>query len=375
MSQSAIESAPVPNRRNVAYVIGGGLTCATAKCSGFQPNQFALPTICSEIMEKLGGNDVLRDDESTGPLINWLLTDATDRTPNLEELVEHLETSGRRACEQMAEAIAYEFADLLSTRVKELTADLSVNLASVLLDYHRVDDNPENLLGFVTTNYDPLLERAFEEHEYTPDYGFSSAGDSCDGLPLLKLHGSIDWAETVPVQISNTPGEGRPLWIGPRRTKTGQQYPFNMIWGRAREILAEAEVIRIIGASLQAADWHLTQLIFQTAMIDSTTPQAKTIELINSVDTSDRIRNTYPLLPCTAIYEIEYVVRFYQSSLGVQLWDKRVKSDHVQATREYLRRISNVAEYWLQAQASKLINTLGSIETSTGQLERFMEDQ
>lgn len=375
MSQLAVESGRNVAPKSVAYVVGSGLTCATAKCSGFEPSQFALSTICSEIMVMLGNNETLRHNESTGPLINWLLTDAADRTPNLEELVEHLETSGRRACEEMAQAISKEFATLLSARIKELTADLPMNLASVLLDYHRVDNNPERLLGFVTTNYDPLLERAFEEHEYIADYGFSSSENAGNGVPLLKLHGSIDWTETVPVQVSATPSEGRPLWIGPRRTKTGQQYPFNMIWGRAREILAAADVIRIIGASLQAPDWHITQLLFQTAMIDSETPHEKTIEIINSVDASDRIRTTYPLLPCMTIYEIDYVVQFYHSSLGVQLWDKRVKPDHVEATREYLKGNRNAAEYWLQAQANKLINTVGTIDTPMGQLGRFMEDQ
>jgi len=98
-----------------------------------------------------------------------------------------------------------------------------------------------------------------------PDFGFEAKRKARKTTPLLKLHGSFDWIQTVPIQrekLCDVINKGRAIsWIGPCRSKDIKHYPFNLIWGKARELVAKADILRIIGCSMLSSDWHIAQLL------------------------------------------------------------------------------------------------------------------
>ena len=120
--------------------------------------------------------------------------------------------------------------------------------------------------GIITTNYDDYIEEAIEAlGKYSVDFGVnvepSSKQDDC--LRVLKLHGSFGWQDRLPITRANN--NESTLWIPPGINKAKQAYPFNMLWGLAREMLS-CEVLRVIGCRLAANDWDLISLLFCNAV-------------------------------------------------------------------------------------------------------------
>jgi hypothetical protein len=67
------------------------------------------------------------------------------------------------------------------------------------------------------------------------------------------------------------------LWIPPGIEKDKDAYPFNILWGKAFEML-DCDVLRIVGCKLKQNDWGLLSLIFNTQL---ETDQTYEIQLID----------------------------------------------------------------------------------------------
>jgi hypothetical protein len=145
----------------------------------------------------------------------------------------------------------------------------------------------------VTTNYDVLAERGMR-HRPRPrvarpgfNYGFGPrhlAGGgypsyahihrivACGDVPLLKLHGSISWAECngelVQYHDCRPAVRGDALIVAPVR---GKQPPrlLDPIWRRARSAIAQAERVLVVGYSLPEYDDHVVELLRASPMICS----------------------------------------------------------------------------------------------------------
>ena len=361
---------------NVVYLIGSGLTNATA-FRVKHGSEMVMNALFGEIVPKLRDDDKIAKDPITGPLINRLSElSESQSAPNLEELIDLLESSGREACIRMSEKLSSTFADVLLNHVKRLINDLPENLAEVLLDLHSRSDSPEKLVGIITTNYDTLIEIAIQSIGYYINYGFETRFNEGKSIVLLKLHGSIDWEQSVPIGLRELSdiktGEGR-AWIGPRRLKVASQYPFDLIWGKARELLCKADTIRIIGCSLLPSDWHIAQLLFRTSILDSQGRHRK-IEIVNRGKECERIQNAYPMLDLVPIYRIDEVVRNVRAGDG-KPWGDPIGLEHIQKAKDFLWDSKNPVEYWLQSEVQMLLNNRMSIDTEKGRLRAFADNR
>lgn len=130
-------------------------------------------------------------------------------------------------------------------------------LHKALLELHTLIPVHEELLGFISLNYDDVLDEAYLAlYGQPPEYCLRS--DYGDGLPLLKLHGSFNWndisiygrIETIPII---------PLGMN----KNYLTPPYNFIWGRAYELLTQCDILRVIGCSMNQNDIGLIDLLFK----------------------------------------------------------------------------------------------------------------
>jgi hypothetical protein len=142
----------------------------------------------------------------------------------------------------------------------------------------------------ITFNYDLALDYAFQFVSLPISYGFG-ADDPSDGMPLLKLHGSLNWAlcrqcnEVVPWRLQkylqnrswhdldqvksvrlaltsqlhsfmhhDAPVDPVPVIVPPTWGKTSQHVNLSRVWNRAARALQAAENIFVIGYSLPPSD-------------------------------------------------------------------------------------------------------------------------
>ena len=222
---------------------------------------------------------------------------SSDRPSNIEELISLIETNRIDK--------ASEKADKLRNLVEEdILGHLRVGeesnepvLYKSLLELHKKIDEKEEVVGLITLNYDNLLDDAYTEIlGNEPNYctRFGSRND----LPLLKLHGSFEWPKikmgkneiSVPIM---------PLGI----RKNYLELPFNFIWGRAGEILAECDTLRVVGCSLDRNDWGLIDLLFKSHLWKG---EPYEIEIIDFDNTGLDIRGHFGFFPrITKAREIE----------------------------------------------------------------------
>ncbi len=149
--------------------------------------------------------------------------------------------------------------------------------------------HPINSVAIITFNYDMAVDYALHVNGMGPNYCLSEK--STVGIPLLKLHGSLNWAycnkcnsvvpwsldqyfsmrqwrdleekKNVTLQIGselsqfehcgmNVPPE--PILVPPTWNKAYYQEKLSPVWSRATKELEEAEHIFIIGYSLSPMD-------------------------------------------------------------------------------------------------------------------------
>ena len=176
-------------------------------------------------------------------------------------------------------------------------------LYSALLDMHRVTGLPEDLKAILTINYDEYIEDAVKTTYNRPiDFGIAVENHDrpSEALRLLKLHGSFGWEDTWPV---STDRQSSTLWIPPGIQKRKERYPFNVLWGLARESL-DCDILRIVGCQLSGSDWDLISLLFTTRHANPDKP-AYIVEVIDSPEHAFRLQSQYPYLEIKSMLEIE----------------------------------------------------------------------
>jgi hypothetical protein len=161
-------------------------------------------------------------------------------------------------------------------------------LHKALFELHKHNDN-ETIIGLISLNYDTVLDGAYRRLYGEPDYSFSFPTSKSDKPPLLKLHGSFDW-EAIEIN-----GRKRKIPIIPVGiSKNYLRLPYNFIWGRALEVLAGCDILRVVGCSLSHNDIQLIDLLFKAHLEKGT---AFEIQIISSEPTGQDIKSRYDFFP------------------------------------------------------------------------------
>lgn len=158
-----------------------------------------------------------------------------------------------------------------------------------LIAYLRNDANPNRSVAVLTFNYDMAADYALYRSNLGPDYCLTE--ERRNGIPLLKLHGSMNWGvctqcqTVVPWHLSeffqkfrhqflddiekapfdiwsafdsfthcNHRVEPLPFLVPPTWNKTDHHEAIGAVWQRAAKELTDAEDVFIIGYSLPATD-------------------------------------------------------------------------------------------------------------------------
>lgn len=159
-------------------------------------------------------------------------------------------------------------------------------LYCALLEWEKFNEKNEKVIGHLTLNYDTLFEDALANMKYDINYGLwiEKMPQNANNKMMLKLHGSFNWflnQETNKIQTENIENQGRsePQWIPPGLIKGYADYPYNLLFGRARELLVECNLLRIVGCSLSPNDFLFLSLIFGTQKLKR---DGYSIEIVNT---------------------------------------------------------------------------------------------
>ncbi|MCX5800058.1 MAG: SIR2 family protein [Candidatus Eisenbacteria bacterium] len=161
-------------------------------------------------------------------------------------------------------------------------------------------------LCFVTTNYDLNIECALSQMFVFANPGFNFAAGRAQrsgnfytpkGIPVFKLHGSVNWferagepdtvdveegmtsirwmvgntAETGPIPVvcsQNYVVPGSPVIVAPSFLKPNLRGPMGQVWTGARKVLGEADMLVFVGYSFPQSDTEMKYFL-ATALVDN----------------------------------------------------------------------------------------------------------
>ena len=163
------------------------------------------------------------------------------------------------------------------------------------------------------------------------------------------------------------------MCIPPGIQKAKERYPFNVLWGLARELL-DCEILRVVGCKLGPNDWDLISLIFATRLTTSRN-RPYTIEVINSPLHAEDLKKTFPYLDVRSILEVEYIVEQLVSDYlgGSPRPYVTLAPEEKELAMDVAGRGKNWFRVWLKQQAEALLVELGSVATPLGAFEKVLE--
>lgn len=342
----------------VAYLLGAGASQGSIKHDG-SLKDILLESISAAIVKRIDKDKINQLRE----VRNDLVLEA-----NIEQLITLYEASGiskhRGIAKRLRELFRQEIENIireLEKTFQDIGKSFIPTLLSCLIDMHSITRLNEKLVLIMTTNYEDLIEKAMEQVHGGINYVVKTIRK--DGIyhikeeviPLLKLHGSFNWRNEFPILISSkTMREEDVLWIPPGIVKRKESYPFNLIWGKARELL-DCDILRIIGSSLSTNDWELLSLLYTTRNLRTDKNQPYIIEIIDIPQKCEELRKQYQYLNFKSILEIpevqEYLVHthFSQSIIGKRV----VSEDKIKGLAKYMDK-ENIFALWLRAKGEKL---------------------
>lgn len=206
-------------------------------------------------------------------------------------------------------------------------------LHKALFELHKFICNRETLTGVISLNYDDILDLACVEIYKNKKLNYChTSGKEGEGksIPLLKLHGSFNWINI------NSFGKTKTIPIIPFGINKNYSIPpYNFIWSRAFEVLAQCDILRIIGCSLSQNDIGLIDLLFKTHIERS---GHFIIEIINAQSAGEKIKENYGFFP-----EIK---TFEEIEDGLMSEDTKYKDAEV----------TDPFKIWLKAKAKRMVS-------------------
>lgn len=294
-------------KRNVVYLIGAGGSHACIKAVG-STRGILMSDLGGELAEKV--KDLVLNEEEFGCLLG-VVNEVVDESADIEHLITFFDESPAFSHRRFAEELRRIFETVLKSKLMAIEMELGparASLYSALLDMYNVKGFEEDLKGILTLNYDDYIESAIHEiygHADQVDVELGrSLGRPEQGWHLLKLHGSFGWEDSWPISRRDISSMSKPMWIPPGIRKGKERYPFNLLWGLAREML-DCDIVRVIGCRLGPSDWDLISLLFGTRHANSRRDRPYSIEIIDSPWRAERLKESYPYLDVRSIFEID----------------------------------------------------------------------
>jgi len=244
-------------KKKIAYLFGAGAT--HAELINLEPDLLRekqgllIGDVSSRVIEKARANRSYR--------LNLETVSATSGSLNIELLISLLENSKIYDWASKTELLKRLVEkDIKAILTPSRTRSFYLHRALLQLHQHRAIREKEEVVGFISLNYDGVMDQAYRLYYGEPNYCFSldDTAPSSTNIPLLKLHGSFNWSG------ARIRGRRRTIEIIPLGShKTYLHAPYGFIWNRALEVLTRCDTLRIIGCSLSQNDEHLIDLLFK----------------------------------------------------------------------------------------------------------------
>lgn len=195
--------------KKVVYLFGAGSTQAVIKA--ISPEKGLLTPDIQEVIEQQYSSRGIDN-----RIWNELITEGND----IEHLISVLESQHNYSASEHVR-------ELYRKAILELSKNFSTNppkdnLYSVLIDLHlNVGGLEEELLSFITLNYEDILEQTIKVHfKREIDYIITTVKHKSNGkkpIRVFKLHGSFNWFNSRPIRIRKmtSMARGNTLWIPP----------------------------------------------------------------------------------------------------------------------------------------------------------------
>jgi hypothetical protein len=367
------------NKKRVVYLFGAGASQAEASLESDSVS-LLMSNIKDGIYKKISNI-------KTGG-VRELINELAGENVDVEQLITLYESSGNKKHKRFSKLLKKYFREEIQEQISKLDKGgrFSPNLYSALIDMHEIEDFDEELMGIMTLNYEDLIERAVKRVKGAVNYSFeltkTPIGTKIDGILVLKLHGSFNWRNEFPISLrDNIKEEEDILWIPPGVEKHREKYPFNIIWGKAQELL-DCDILRIVGCSLSQNDWHLVSLLYTTQKLNRNAKEY-IIEIINcplsegeetrEIWGEEDISKKYPHLRIKQIYELQEIREFVLTSLYKLAPDREQIEIDNKTISNYLAK-SNVFDIWLRAKGEDIKSRGIKLTTSSNIFNDYIEE-
>jgi hypothetical protein len=359
----------------VVYLFGAGVTQGEIKM---------VDDSISMLTKDLRDDIIKTIEKGKGKLLNVVVNEL-NADANIEHLISLYESVGTEKHKKIAQKLKELFREAILNKLKLLENNypsFKPILISSVIDMHEIKGFKEELIAILTLNYDDITELAINEINNSINYYIKVKTSETNHkfnnrniFPFIKLHGSFNWKRDYPVRIVDKfdlRNECDVLWIPPGVEKKKDNYPFNMLWAKAKELLS-CDILRIIGCSLNRNDWQLVALIFAIQKINQS--KKFTIQLINYYDIGKEIKSNYPYLRMETIIDILECKEYFVDLFGYSS-DKFIQSDMIDYLSSENTKI-NIFEWWLRAKGFEINNNkhIKSMNTKNSIYEKLINQE
>ena len=295
----------IASNKKVTYLIGAGGSHACVKMLGSSSGM-----LMSDLTNDLvaGIKLLVQSDAQYQPLLG-VVNEVVGEETDFEHLITFFDESPSSVHRKFADGLREVFEDVLNSRLQDIEVEFGrnrVSLYAALFDMYNVKGIDESLHGVMTLNYDDYIEVAAAEIYDVAriDLDFGASTNEARRSWFLKLHGSFSWEDAWPIQRRQLGSSSRPLWIPPGIRKGKERYPFNLLWGLARDVL-DCDILRVIGCRLGPSDWDLISLLFGTRHANRGRDLPYSIEIIDSPKHAFGLQESFPYLGVKSLFEID----------------------------------------------------------------------
>lgn len=263
------------NRKKIGFLIGAGAP-AGVRLLGDSPLIPAIEALTATVLAKL--------EQGYAEPLAGLINDIGKEKPNIEDILSRVRSvSSVIGSHEIHGMNADQYVELGRAICKNIGIEVGKELPqgqnayTALVSWIAGADR-QCPVEIFTTNYDLLLEQAFERAKLPYFDGFVGGSTSFfDGstvasndLPsrwarLWKLHGSLGWEVTPTGDVTRNPGSDSPYCVFPEHLKYEQtaKAPYSALFDRLRAFLSEPDVLLIV-CGFSFADAHITARISES---------------------------------------------------------------------------------------------------------------